>query len=167
LGTYERLAFAVLLYTGQRISDVAKILRTDVRNGAIRVIPQKTSEGDEHETEELWIAIHPDLVRAIAAGPTHLTQLIATRHGNPFKAETLGAFIRRAAKNAGLSPRCTAHGLRKAAIRRLAEHGATTKQIAAISGHKDLAMIELYTAAADRKKLAKAGIRKLPKGQSD
>jgi len=39
-----------------------------------------------------------------------------------------------------------AHGLRKAALRRLAEAGSTTKQIAAVSGHRSLAEIERYTA---------------------
>ena len=40
-------------------------------------------------------------------------------------------------------------------MRRLAEHGATEKQIAAVSGHKTLREIERYTAAADQKRLAK------------
>jgi D-alanyl-D-alanine carboxypeptidase/D-alanyl-D-alanine-endopeptidase (penicillin-binding protein 4) len=31
-------------------------------------------------------------------------------------------------------------------LRRLAEHGATTKEIAAVSGHRTLAEIERYTA---------------------
>ena len=39
--------------------------------------------------------------------------------------------IEAAVERSGLPPRCVAHGLRKAALRRLAEHGSTTKQIAA------------------------------------
>jgi hypothetical protein len=52
--------------------------------------------------------------------------------------------------------------LRKAALRWLAEAESTTKQIAAVSGHKTLAEIERYTARADQAKLAKAAIAKLP-----
>ena len=37
LGTRERLAFALLLYTGQRGGDVAKMLRADIVDGRIRV----------------------------------------------------------------------------------------------------------------------------------
>ncbi|MEH2483527.1 hypothetical protein V1282_006884 [Nitrobacteraceae bacterium AZCC 2146] len=51
--------------------------------------------------------------------------------------------------------------LRKAAMRRLAEHDATDKQIAAVSGHKTLREVERYTAAADQKRLAKAGMDKI------
>ena len=69
--------------------------------------------------------------------------------------------MRSAIKAAGLPPRCVSHGLRKAAMRRLAESGATEKQIAAVSGHKTLKEIELYTKAADQKRLARAGMSKL------
>jgi integrase len=54
---------------------------------------------------------------------------------------------------AGL-PHCSAHGLRKAACRRLAEAGCTPHQIAAISGHETLREIERYTKAASRKAMA-------------
>ena len=63
---------------------------------------------------------------------------------------------------AGLPPHCTAHGLRKAGLRRAAEHGATTKEIAAMSGHRSLTEIERYTARADQARLAQAGVAKLP-----
>jgi hypothetical protein len=48
--------------------------------------------------------------------------------------------------------------LRKALMRRLAERGATTKQIASVSGHKTLKEVERYTAAADQARLARATI---------
>jgi integrase len=62
-------------------------------------------------------------------------------------------------KAAGLGPRCTAHGLRKAIIRRMAEGNASSKSIAAVSGHKTLKEIERYTAAAEQPKLAKNAMR--------
>jgi hypothetical protein len=42
----------------------------------------------------------------------------------------------------------------------LAEAGNTTHELMGISGHKTLAMVELYTAEAERKKLAAQGIAK-------
>jgi len=63
---------------------------------------------------------------------------------------------------AGLPPHCVAHGLRKAALRRLSENQATTKEIAAVSGHRSLAEIERYTARADQARLARSAVAKLP-----
>jgi len=45
LGTRERLAFALLLYTGQRGGDVVKILRSDIIDSRIRVAQDKVCKG--------------------------------------------------------------------------------------------------------------------------
>ena len=45
LGTRERLAFALFLYTGQRGGDVAKMLRADIVDGRIRVSQDKVRKG--------------------------------------------------------------------------------------------------------------------------
>jgi integrase len=66
LGTRERLAFALLLYTGQRGGDVAKMLRVDIVDGRIRVAQDKARKGT---INELMIPIHPALARALQAGP--------------------------------------------------------------------------------------------------
>ena len=47
-------------------------------------------------------------------------------------------------------------------MRRLAEHGSTTKEIAAMSGHRTLSEIERYTARADQARLALSAVAKLP-----
>jgi len=73
--------------------------------------------------------------------------LIGDIRGRPIARCTLTLLIRKAVEKAGLPPECVAHGLRKAQMRRLAECGASTKQIAAISGHKTLQEVERYTAA--------------------
>jgi len=62
---------------------------------------------------------------------------------------------------AGLPHRCVTHGLRKAAARRLAEAGCSSKEIAAITGHKSLKEVERYTHAADQERLAVAAVRRL------
>jgi integrase len=64
---------------------------------------------------------------------------------------------------AGL-PHCTFHGLRKAAVRRLAEHGCTPHEIAAITGHATLKEIERYAKAASRKRLAESAMNKVKRG---
>ena len=62
--------------------------------------------------------------------------------------------------DAGLPVGCKAHDLRKAGAGRLAEAGATEKEIDAITGHKTLAEIEHYTRAADQEHLARAAMEK-------
>jgi enterobacteria phage integrase len=161
LGTRERLAFALLLYTGQRGGDVVKILRSDIVDGRIRVAQDKARKGT---TNELMIPIHPALARVLQAGPVvGLQHIITDNRGRPLRALT--ELIEVAVRRAGLPPRCVAHGLRKAALRRLAEHGSTTKEIAAVSGHRSLSEIERYTARADQAGLARSAIAKLPDDQ--
>jgi integrase len=158
LGTRERLAFALLLYTGQRGGDVVKMVRNDIVDGHIRVSQDKTRKGT---TNELMIPIHPALARALKAGPVvGMQHIITDIRGRPLRGLT--RLMERAAQRAGLPPHCVAHGLRKAALRRLAEHGGTTKEIAAVSGHRSLSEIERYTARADQARLAHSAVAKLP-----
>jgi integrase len=158
LGTRERLAYALLLYTGQRGGDVVKMTRNDIVNGYIRVSQDKARKGT---TNELMIPIHPALARALKAGPVvGMQHVITDARGRPLRGLT--RLLETAAQRAGLPARCKAHGIRKASLRRLAEAGGTTKEIAAVSGHRSLSEIERYTARADQARLAQSALAKLP-----
>ena len=74
--------------------------------------------------------------------------------------------VTRAALAAGLSKKCVPHGLRKSAMRRLAEYGSTSKEIASMSGHRSLKEIERYTAAADQAHLARSAVARIPEEQN-
>jgi integrase len=154
LGTRERLVYALLLYTGQRGGDVVKMRRADVSGGTIAVVQEKTGTA-------LSIPIHHELAAAIKAGPTNGLNLVGDPNGRPINRPALTLLMKRAAAKAGLPPHCLPHGLRKAQMRRLAEGGATAKEIAAISGHKTLQEVERYTAAADQKLLSRRAIARL------
>jgi integrase len=157
-GTRERLAFALLLYTGQRGGDVCQMVRSDLVEGRIRVVQDKARKGI---VKKLLIPIHPALARVLNAGPVvGMHHLITDAKGQRLK--QLTDLIEAAVKRAGLPDRCVAHGLRKAALRRLAEAGATAKQIMAVSGHKTLAMVQLYIEDAEQRLLADSAIAKLP-----
>ena len=111
-------------------------------------------------TNELMIPIHPALARALKAGPVvGMQHLITDARGRPLRGLT--GLLETAAERAGLPSHCVAHGLRKAALRRIAEHGGTTKEIAAVSGHRSLSEIEHYTRAADQVRLANGGRRQV------
>jgi integrase len=110
----ESLAFDVLLYTAQRVGDVVRMQRSDIRNGVITVVQQTTGT-------EVFVPLHPALARSIKAGPSKGIYLVGDRNGRPINRRTLTVLISVAIKAAGLSPECVAHGLRKALLRRLAE----------------------------------------------
>ena len=148
LGTRQRLAYALLLYTAQRVGDVAKMKRSDIVDRELHVIQQKTGA-------ELHLPIVTELERAMRAYPAKGLTLIGTEDGRPMTRAGLSQFMRGAVKDAELPAKCVSHGLRKAAMRRLAEGGKTEKQIAAVSGHKTLREVERYTAAADQRRLAR------------
>ncbi len=153
VGSKARLALALLLYTAQRRSDVVKMGRQHVRNGAIAVRQQKTGAA-------LEIPIHPELQRIIdATAPGNLTFLVNER-GQPFTPAGFGQWFRNHCREAALPKHCSAHGVRKAASRRLAEAGCTAHEIAAMTGHVSLREIERYTKAVDQVRLARGAIRK-------
>jgi integrase len=106
------------------------IRRADTSRGTIHIVR------DKHGAD-LHIPIHPASARAIEAGPRNGLQLIGDQNGRPIS--------RTGGDTAGLPAVCVPHGLRKAALRRLAEHGSSSKQIAAVSGHASLSEIERYT----------------------
>jgi integrase len=160
LGTRQRLAYALLFYTGQRSGDVVRMARGDISGGRIRVVQEKVRRGEP--VTELKIKIHPDLARALKAGPTKGLNLIGDEHGRPIKRAALSHLMRVAIREAGLPARCVPHGLRKATLRTMAERGASSKRLAAVSGHKTTKELDRYTAAADQQTLADDGIASMP-----
>lgn len=153
-GTRQRLAMALMLFTGQRRSDVVGMGRQHVKDGSIRVRQMKTGTA-------LVIPVHPELQTILDATPNkHLTFLV-TEGGKPFSVAGFGNWFGDACRAAGLPDACRAHGLRKAAARRLAEAGCTAHEIASVTGHKTLAEVQRYTLAANQENLAKAAIGKV------
>jgi integrase len=152
IGSRARLAFALLLNTGQRRGDVLRMGAQHIRDGAVHITQEKTAV-------ELAIPLHPELAAIIASTPSgHLT-FLTTRGGRPFEASSFSRWFREECDKAGL-PHCTAHGLRKAAARRLAEAGCTAHEIGAVTGHASLTELVRYTRAADQRRLAEAAMAK-------
>jgi integrase len=147
IGTRARLAFALLLYTAQRRGDVVRMGRQHVRDGFIAVRQQKTGR-------LLEIPLHAELQEIIAAHPAVHMTFLTTSSGEPFTASHFTRWFRARCREAGLQLGLTAHGLRKAACRRLAEAGCSASLIASISGHATLNEVSRYTKAADQKRMA-------------
>jgi integrase len=163
IGTRARLAMALLLYSGQRKSDVVRLGPQQIRNGKLFVRQKKTDM--EKRDEWLEIPVHPELARIIAASKIGNLAFLVTSRGAPFSAAGFGNLFREWCDDAEL-PRCSSHGLRKAQRRRLAEAGCTAPQIAAISGHKNLKEVQRYIEQANQAHLAQAAMRRVT-GQSE
>jgi integrase len=154
IGTKQRLAFALMLYTGQRRSDVHRMTWTDVSGNTIRVLQQKTKG-------KLIIPLHDELRKALAAASRKHVTIINTEFGPPYTVDGFSQWLRDSIRAAGLPLDAQPHGLRKAAGRRLAEAGCTAKEIMAVLGHKTLAEAERYTREANQARLAAAAVTKL------
>ena len=121
----------------------------------------------EKSDEPLWVPAGPELRAVIAEIPKRATVVLTTRTNRAWKLTHLRHQIAALVTDRGFAG-YSLHGLRKLAAKTLAENGATTKQIKAILGHKSAQMAELYTRAAERRRLAEAGIRKIaPKLRDD
>jgi integrase len=131
----------------------AKKQWADIVGDAIRVAQQKTAA-------KLTIPIHEALYRVLSTANRNHPAILVTAYGEQFSVKGFGHMISAAIREAGLPKRCKAHGLRKAAARRLAEAGCSASEIAAITGHKTLAEVERYTRAADQERLARQAIHR-------
>lgn len=146
-GSRASLALLLLLYTGQRRSDVVRMGRQHVRKDVLSITQQKTGQ-------DVHIPLHPDLKTSLDALPLDNLSFLVTAQGRPFTPPGFTNWFRDMVREAGLPDGLSPHGLRKATCRRLAEAGCTPHQIMAISGHKSLAEVTRYTVAAGRKELA-------------
>jgi integrase len=129
IGTRERLALDLLLYTGLARGDVVRLGRQHVSGGVITFRMEK-NRGDG----VVYPPVLPVLARTIAASTTGDLTFLVTERGAPFVKESFGNWFREACREA----RCpgSAHGLRKAGATRAAENGATAHQQMALFGWK-------------------------------
>jgi integrase/recombinase XerD len=120
-----------------------------------------------HRSKDVDIPISPELMAAIDAMPKkHLTFLV-NAYGKPRSNLGLAHHFAKWARAAGLPDHCRLHGLKKAGMSRDANDGFTTHELMAKSGHKTLAMVELYTKEVNDRKLAASGMAKRTKRDAD
>jgi len=109
--------------------------------------------------------VHADLEAIVAESVAGQMTFLTTEFGKPFAAAGFGNWFREQCDMSNLR-HFSAHGLRKAAARRLAEAGCTEHEIVSITGHASLREITRYTKAADQKRLAAAAMAKVKAGTS-
>lgn len=146
--TYERLAYEVLLCTGLRVGDAARLGRQHVKGDVIALRTEKTNT-------PVALRILPRLKHALERGPKGAPgelALLTTTRGKAYDKNYLGRIVGEAFRKIGLPH--TAHSLRKTAARRYIEAGADNAQLKAIFGWTTSAMVDKYTRMFNRRKVA-------------
>ena len=148
-----RRAVTLALYTGQRPGDVCAMTWGAIKGDMIEVRQEKTGA-------RLDIPMHPDLMEMLATSPRsdrHL-HILSNTQGGRLTAEAFLPWCQRFGRKNGF--RCTPHGLRKNATIALFEAGCETAQVAAITGHRSLRMLEHYAKGRNQKVLARSAMLK-------
>ena len=159
IGSKARLAFALLIHTGQRRSDVIRMGRQHIKNNALTITQAKATGGRKFGIT-VKIPVHPKLATIIEATPSEHLTFLTTQAGKPYIGEHFSNQFRAWCNQAGL-PDVSSHGLRKACCRRLVEAGCTPHEIAAITGHVTLREIERYTEEYNREQAAAQAMARL------
>jgi integrase len=159
IGTKARLALALLLYTGQRRSDVIRLGKQHARGGKLTFTQHK---GRNRKPHRLTLPILPVLQRIIDATPCGDLTYLVNDWGRPFTDGSFGNKFRDRCDQAELR-HCSAHGLRKAGATIAANNGATARQLMAIFGWDTIKQAEHYTRKADQQQLAEAAMHLLDK----
>lgn len=148
-----RLAVKLALYTGQRPGDVCAMTWNTVQGGMIRVKQQKTKT-------PLEIVMHPELVDELAAAERAKSHIfiLSNRRGGPLTGAVFLKWCQAFSRSFGGN--FTPHGLRANATNELFEAGCSSAEVASITGHKSLAMLEHYGKRRDQPKLARRAIGK-------
>lgn len=150
VGSKARLALALLMFTGQRRSDIVQFGKQHAKGGKLTFTQHK---GRKRKPKQLTLLMLPALRSIIDASPCGELTYLINDLGRPFTAAGFGNKFRVWCDEAGL-PHCSAHGVRKAGATIAAENGATSRQLMAIFGWDTFKEAERYTRAADQKRMA-------------
>jgi integrase len=151
-----QLALLLLLYTGQRASDVAAMRWSQYDGRGIEVKQLKTGA-------MVWIKCHSRLRAALDTAPRRSAFILTTQLGAGYSAGSFCNMVAEATAQIG-AKQYTAHGLRKNAAIALAEADCSVPQIMAITGHKTWKQAMHYAARANQRKLSEQAIDKLEAG---
>lgn len=163
VGTKERLAIDLLLFTGCRRSDVIRLGPQMERDDHLIFTEFK---GRTKQIKQHRLPILDALRVSIDATPaTGQLAYLVNRYEQPFKPETFSKWFAERCRLAGIDAGLSAHGLRKFAAQWCAENGATEHQLMALFGWLHPDMARLYTQKANRARMEGEAARLLERKQ--
>jgi integrase len=147
-----RLGVALLFYTGQRIGDVCAMRWANMKNGAIKVVQQKTGKA-------LTIRLHARLRAELERHGKRGLTLLTNAHGGPLTTDNLREDLKTFCAAQG-HPDLRPHGLRKNSVIALLTAGCSVAETAAITG-QTYKLVEYYARQIDQERMGDAAILKL------
>lgn len=146
-----RLAVHLLFFTGQRIGDVCKMRWSDIRDGEIKVIQQKTGK-------ELWVPMLGELRAELERTPKRGLTIITERDGKQMTPQVIRRELKRHGSAMGVE--VVPHGLRKNAVISLLEAGCSVYEVMSITGQSQN-IVAKYAEGRNQRKLAGGAVLKL------
>lgn len=158
-GTKARLAILIALNTGMARQDLCvsnrDMLHRKKGKDRIEYARGKTGVGAD-------LPVIPELAEELARLPPEQHSFLPKSNlREPYKVTSFGNWFRDRCREAGVPG--SIHGLRKAGATRLADAGASDREIASFLAHTDTTQASVYTKKANRSKLADSGFEKLGK----
>lgn len=135
-----RMAVTLMLYTGQRVEDVASMEWTQYQERFVRVHQSKTDE-------MLEIAVHPTLAAVLNPVKIRRGRICKSAKGRPYTANALRKAISDQCAMIDGMPARSSHGLRYAAAGMMEEAGCTVGEITSVIGHRTYQMAMKYITA--------------------
>ncbi|GEC41287.1 site-specific integrase [Sinorhizobium meliloti] len=169
IGSRPRTAYALALWLGNRVSDVARLSWSHYTVKQIMIDGTLCEyegfefvqwKGRKKKGEAMFLPMTPMLATELAPlerdpeGPVLKKQLKSKKRGWFYADITLTIAMAEWCEKAGIPPGYTMHGLRKSLGVKLAEADASTRQIMDTLGHRNIAYAELYTRKASQARLA-------------
>ena len=145
-------AAALALYSGQRQGDVLAMKWSDIRDGLMSVVQEKTGR-------HVSVPVHRDLAPILDAIPKRSVFILTSSAATPWTKDGFRTSWGKMAKKLKLPMGLVFHGLRKSAVVLLLEAGCTDAEVSAITG-QSREMVEHYGQQVNRKKLAASAILK-------
>jgi integrase len=147
-----RWAVKLALYTGQRRSDLVKMKWSQYDGEFIEVRQQKTGA-------LLSIPCHKALRTELQSMPRVADTILVGERGAPLTGSSLSVMVRRQLREMGVNGYAI-HGLRKNAAVELANAGCDAFEIAAITGHRTVGMVQHYAKRHDQRRRARSAMDK-------
>ena len=162
IGSVAHTTVTLMLHTAAARADAVRLGWQNIKGDRLTYRRQKTERAGGVMID---IPIHPNLAEVLSMLPRDRLTFLETTAGRARSSNGLGNSMRIWCDEAGL-PACASHGLRKACATRLAEAGASEREIMAWTGHKTSQMVEIYAGKARRGLMADSAFHKLTGNKS-